>query len=129
MWTFVKALFATNMKNAVAQRGAFVLQALFMVINNVTYFVFWWLLLRRVPHIRGWRIDDMELLFGLLATAFGLVAVVAGGVRHLSRFIDGGELDTLLTQPKPVLVYAVGMRSQASGFGDILAGVAFLFAS
>ena len=40
-------------------------------------------------------------------------------MRHLGRFIDEGELDTLLTQPKPVLLHALGMRSQPSGFGDI----------
>ena len=47
-------------------------------------------------------------------------------MRHLGRFINDGDLDTLLTQPKSVLVYAVGLRSQPSGFGDLISGLIFI---
>jgi ABC-2 type transport system permease protein len=82
--------------------------------------------MRRVPELRGWRLEDIEVLFGVVAAGFGLTVTVAGGVRHLSRLIDEGELDTLLTQPKPVLLHALGLRFQPSGVGDMLSGVAFL---
>jgi ABC-2 type transport system permease protein len=123
---FVAALVATNLKASLALRGTFVLQALFMMVNNLVFFTVWWIRLRRVPHLRGWRIGDVEVLFGVTAAAFGLVMAIAGGVRHLSRAIDEGELDTLLAQPKPVLPYAVGARSHASGVGDVLSGLLFL---
>jgi ABC-2 type transport system permease protein len=58
--------------------------------------------------------------------AFGLAVSLAGGVRHLGRLIEQGDLDTLLTQPRSVLVYALGLRSQPSGFGDALSGVMFI---
>src|SRR5690349_4592908 len=96
-WSFAWALFATNLRSALALRSAFVIQALFMLLNNLTFFVVWWVLLRQVPDLRGWRLDDIEMLFGITATSFGLVITVAGGVRHLGRAIEGGELDTLLT--------------------------------
>jgi viologen exporter family transport system permease protein len=123
---FVQALLATNLKASVMLRGAFVMQVVFMALNNVTFFVFWWVLMRRVPELRGWRLGDVELLYGIVATAVGLAVAVAGGVAHLGRFIDEGQLDTLLTQPKPVLVQALGMRSSASGVGDVLSGLAFI---
>jgi viologen exporter family transport system permease protein len=128
-WAFATALFATNLRAGLALRTAFVLQALFMVLNNLVFFVFWWVLLRRVPEVRGWRLADLEVLFGTTATSFGLVVAVTGGVRHLARAIDDGELDTLLTQPKPTLLYALGMRSSASGFGDVISGIGFLILS
>jgi ABC-2 type transport system permease protein len=68
----------------------------------------------------------MQVLFGVVAAGFGLAVTMCGGVRQLGRLIDDGELDTLLVQPKPVLFHALGMRSQASGFGDLLSGVAFI---
>src|SRR5216117_978003 len=107
-------------------RGAFVMQVAFMALNNLTFFVFWWALMRRVPMLRGWHLGDIQVLFGIVAAGFGLAVTFAGGVRHLGRFIDDGELDTLLTQPRPVLLYALGLRSQASGVGDVLSGVAFI---
>ncbi len=124
--SFTRALVATNVKATLALRGAFAIQALFMALNNFTFFVFWWALMGHVPSLRGWRLADIQLLFGLVAVTFGLTVSVAGGVRHLGRFIDDGSLDTLLTQPKPTLIYALGMRAQPSGVGDMLSGLIFI---
>jgi ABC-2 type transport system permease protein len=126
---FARALVATNLKATLALRGAFVLQVVFMALNNVTFFVFWWVLMRRVTSLRGWQLADVQLLFGLVAVSFGLTVTVAGGVRHLGRLIEDGDLDTLLTQPRSVLVYALGMRSLPSGAGDVLSGLVFIATS
>jgi ABC-2 type transport system permease protein len=123
---FVRALLATNLKSAMAMRGAFVMQVAFMALNNFAFFVFWWALMGHVDTIRGWRLGDIQLLFGMVAAAVGLTVSVAGGVRYLGRFIDDGDLDTLLTQPRPVLVHALGLRSQPAGFGDLISGVIFI---
>ena len=124
--TFARALIATNLKATLALRGAFVMQAAFMALNNATFFVFWWTLMRHVRTIRGWTLGDIQLLFGIVAAAFGLTVTIAGGVRHLGRFIEDGDLDTLLTQPKPVLAYALGVRSTPSGVGDFVSGLIFI---
>jgi ABC-2 type transport system permease protein len=124
--SFTRALIATNVKATLALRGAFAVQVVFMVLNNVTFFVFWWALMGHVTTLRGWRLGDIQLLFGIVASAFGLAVTVAGGVRHVGRFIEDGDLDTLLTQPKPVLVHALGLRSQPSGFGDLISGLIFI---
>jgi viologen exporter family transport system permease protein len=124
--SFTRALVTTNLKAALALRSAFVIQVVFMALNNLTFFVFWWALMGRVTTIRGWRLGDIQLLFGLVAAAFGLAITFAGGVRHLGRFIEDGDLDTLLTQPRSVLVHALGMRAQPSGFGDLISGLIFM---
>jgi ABC-2 type transport system permease protein len=123
---FAVALLTTTLKASLMLRGAFVLQVVFMALNNITFFLFWWLLMRRVPVIRGWTLSDVQLLFGIVAAAYGLAVTVAGGFRDLGRLIDEGELDTLLVQPQPVLLHAWGLRSQASGFGDLLSGLGFI---
>jgi len=124
--SFTRALVATNFKATLALRGAFVVQVVFMVLNNLTFFVFWWALMEHVTTLRGWRLGDIQMLFGIVAAAFGLAVTVAGGVRHVGRFIEDGDLDTLLTQPKSVLVHALGLRSQPSGFGDLISGLIFI---
>jgi ABC-2 type transport system permease protein len=124
--SFVRALVATNLKATLALRSAFVIQVGFMALNNFTFFVFWWALMVRVTTLRGWNLSDIELLFGIVAAAFGLTVTLAGGVRHLGRLIDDGALDTLLTQPKSVLVHALGMRAQPSGCGDLISGLIFV---
>jgi ABC-2 type transport system permease protein len=123
---FLWALFCTNLKAVTALRGSFLLSMTFMALNNAAFFVFWWVLFARVGSLRGWHLADVELLFGISASGFGLMAATAGGAMHLSRFIDEGALEPLLAQPKPTLPYALGCRSQASGFGDFLSGVVFI---
>jgi ABC-2 type transport system permease protein len=123
---FARALVATNIKASLALRGAFVVQALFMALNNVTFFVFWWVLMQRTPSLRGWRLVDIQVLFGVVAAGYGLTVTLAGGVRYLGQAIEEGVLDTLLTQPRPVLLHALGLRLQPSGFGDMLSGLLFI---
>jgi viologen exporter family transport system permease protein len=124
--TFARALVATNLKASLALRGAFVMQALFMALNNLAFFVFWWVLMRQTPSLRGWRLGDIQVLFGVVAAGYGLTVTLAGGVRYLGQAIEDGALDTLLTQPKPVLLHALGLRLQPSGFGDVLSGLLFI---
>jgi ABC-2 type transport system permease protein len=120
---FARALFIASLKAALILRGAFAMQVVFMALNNLTFFVFWWILMRRVPEIRGWHLAQVQVLFGIVAVAAGLAVTLAGGVLHLARLIDEGGLDALLVQPQPVLLHALGLRLQPSGFGDILSGL------
>jgi ABC-2 type transport system permease protein len=65
-------------------------------------------------------------LFGVSATGFGIAVILAGGLFDLARKVHDGELDTWLTQPKSVIVQALGSRTQMSGWGDLVSGVGLL---
>ena len=126
---FAAAVVATNLKASFALRGAFWMQAVFMLANNVLYFVFWWIFFDRFQEIRGWRLADVAALFGLVATGFGATVVFAGGIRDLARTIAEGDLDAFLTQPKSPLLHVVGSSTFASGWGDMCSGLGFLLLS
>lgn len=123
---FARALVAMNLRGSLALRGAFLLQAAFMVLNNVAFFAVWWLLFERFPEIGGWRLNDVLTLFGVVATGFGFSVVFAGGVRDLARAIGEGDLDSALVQPKPVLLHVLASRTMASGWGDMATGLGML---
>lgn len=123
---FYVALFRTSLASAMAQRGAFLMQVGFMALNNAIFFSFWVVLFGRVSRIRGYALADVAVLYGVVAVGFGLSVVVTGGARQLARFIHEGELDALLAQPKPTLLYALGRRTVAPGLGDMGSGVAMI---
>lgn len=119
---YLAALVRTSLRSAVALRGAFFIELTFMALNNLVFFSFWWALFRRVPTIRGHRLSDVAMLYGIVAVAYGLQVVFAGGAREIGRLVIEGELDPYLTLPKPALVSVLGSHAQASGVGDILSG-------
>jgi ABC-2 type transport system permease protein len=119
-------LIGTTVRASFALRGAFWVSALFMAVNNALFFVTWWILMGRFGRIGGWRLEDVMCLFGISATGFGLAMIFAGGVVDLSKKVHDGELDGWLTQPKSVLVQALGSRTQTSGWGDVASGAALI---
>lgn len=123
---FLVALVRTVLRASLALRGAFLLQAAFMLLNNCMFFTTWWILFQRFEHIRGYRIPDMLVLFGISNLGYGLAMVLCGGALDLARTIDDGGLDPLLAQPRSVLVRAVASRSIVSGWGDLASGVLML---
>src|SRR3954470_10977627 len=123
---FSGALLATSLASAMAQRGAFLMQVGLMALNNAIFFTFWIVLFSRVAKIRGYGLSDVAVLYGVVAVGIGLAVTVAGGVPLLARFIHQGELDSLLSQPKPTLIYALGRRTVASGIGDVASGIAMI---
>jgi ABC-2 type transport system permease protein len=123
---FALALARTSLAAAMAQRGAFLMQAALMALNNAIFFTFWIVLLHRVQTIRGYGLRDMTVLYGVVATGVGLAMIFAGGVRQLARVIHDGELDQVLAQPKPTLLYVLGRRSGAAGVGDLVSGIVMI---
>jgi ABC-2 type transport system permease protein len=123
---FAIALVSTAIRAAMAERGAFIMRAVLMAVNNAIFFTFWIVLLSRVPSVRGYELGDVAVLYGIVAIAHGVAVFVAGGMSYLARVIHDGELDALLAQPKPTLLYAVGLRSQPSGLGDIVSGLVMI---
>src|SRR5262245_38464583 len=123
---FVRALVGTNLRASLALRGAFWLQASFMVLNNVAYFAVWWIFFARFDDVGGWRLADLAALYGVVARSFGLTIVLCGGLRDLARHILEGSLDTWLTQPRPPLLQVLASQSRAAGWGDFASGIAFI---
>src|ERR1700741_2563497 len=100
---FAVALVATSVRSEMAERGAFIMRAVVMAVNNAIFFTFWIVLMSRVPSIRGYELGDVAVLYGVVAVGHGLAWFFAGGVHHLARVIHDGELDALIAQPKPTL--------------------------
>lgn len=123
---FVRALTLTNLKAAFALRGAFWLQVAFMVANNLIFWTVWLLFFRRFDQLNGWRLPEVTILYGVVAGAYGIVMVGAGGLRQLAQAIIDGDLDLYLTHPKSVILHVAGARSIASGWGDMLSCVVLL---
>jgi ABC-2 type transport system permease protein len=126
-WTFLLALWKANLLAAMEYRAAFLSQVIGMILNNAIYFVFWILFFQRFREVRGWGLNDMLLLFAIVAVGFGLATFLFGNVLSLAEVIAEGRLDYYLSLPRPVLIHVLASSSIPSGLGDFTYGL-FSFA-
>jgi len=117
------ALWKANLLAAMEYRVSFVSQIVGMMLNNAVYFLFWVIFFNRFQSVRGWELRDMFLLFGIVASGFGLGVYLFGNAFSLADTIAGGRLDYYLSLPRPVLLHALASRSVSSGLGDFTYGL------
>ena len=119
---FLLAVWKTNLLSAMEYRVAFISQVIGMMLNDFIYFAIWIIFFDRFKEVRGWGISDMYITYGVLASAFGLVAMLFGNAFTLSEIINQGRLDYYLSFPRPVLLHTVSSRMISSGMGDFTYG-------
>jgi len=120
--SFLLAVWKANLQSVMEYRAAFLLQAFGMMINNAIYFLIWMIYFDRFKEVRGWGLSDMFVTYGIIASGFGLVALLFGNIFNLGDVITKGRLDYYLSMPRPVLLHTVASRSIASGMGDFTYG-------
>lgn len=126
---FLFSLWKTNLASAMEYRAAFLSQTIGMILNDGVYFLVWVLFFERFKEVRGWGLNDMFLVFGIAAGAFGLAGVLFGNAFNLSEIITTGRLDYYLSLPRPVLLHVLASRVVPSGLGDLLYGFISFFAA
>ena len=119
---FLLAVWQANLQSIMEYRVAFLTQMIGMMLNDFMYFAIWIIFFQRFKDVNGWGVGDMYITYGILASAFGLVALLFGNAFTLSDIINNGRLDYYLSLPRPVLLHAVASRTIASGMGDFTYG-------
>lgn len=115
-----------SIKSTLSLRESFILQSFFMLISNIIFFSFWWIYFNNFKAIKGWTLNDMACLYGIVNGAYGLFSVFLGGNRYIARMIYEGDLDALIVKPRNLLIQIMGSKSVSSGWGDILSSILFL---
>jgi ABC-2 type transport system permease protein len=119
MLSYLLGLLLTNIRAGFARRGEAWISVALMFANNVTFFIIWMIYFARFRELDGWRQEDVALLYGMAAWAFGLSVALTGGFREMARAITDGGLDVHLGRPRHPLPSLLLSRSIPSGFGDL----------
>lgn len=117
---FFFALLRTSIRASISLRGAFILESILMIGNNLIFFLIWWIFFKKFPDIAGWKIEDMRALMAIGLGSYGLMQVCFGAVKYLSRMIINGDLDPFMTQPKNLLFHLISSRSFSKGWGNLM---------
>jgi len=122
---YIGSLLRLNLQAAGARPAVALSAAAFMFANNLVFFVTWAIYFANFSALRGWRLEDVALLVGVVVWAYGIAVLFAGGLRDLARTIVDGGLDVHLGRPRHPLPSLLFGRPIPSGLGDIASALPF----
>ena len=114
-----------NIVQAVSNKKSFVIQALFMFLNNFIWLAFWFILFYNSDGgtINDVTINDIIYLWSAPTLSFGLCYFLFGGVEDISYKVANKEIDNELTKPKHSLISLITASAKLSAVGDIMYGL------
>lgn len=115
-------------REAWTKRGSFWMQVTFMIVNDLTFVVFWYLFFNEVGEVRGWDADKALLLLAILATMAGIVMGLFSNTRRLGELIADGRVDAALALPVDPLRHLIARTVDPALMGDLLFGPALFTA-
>lgn len=123
---WIVALASAGLRSELARPWNAAALAVFMAANNLLWFAIWVLFFDLAGELRGWTLRDVGLLYGVVATAYGIYAAFFGGARNLAQLALDGGLDIYLGRPRSPLLGILFSRCDPTGLGDIASGFALI---
>lgn len=112
-----------GIKSAMAYKVSFLVQVIFMVINNFFFLIFWGVIFSNTGESSGITFNNVLYLWSFSTIAYGVTYFFFGGVRKINDYIITGSMDSFLLQPKNILLNILTSQCNFSAFGDILYGL------
>jgi len=101
---FFKAL-KYNILSAMEYKKSFLIQMIFMFVNNGFFLVFWNVVFaKNGGTLNDVVMNDIYLLWGIPTMSWGLTLFFFGGISKFNEYIITGKLDTFNFQPKNIIL-------------------------
>ncbi len=85
-----------------------------------------WVLARYFGHLDGWRFPELALLYGMVATSWGIVEVTLRGFENFAVYLLRGDLDRVLLRPRGVILQVAAHDFEARKLARVAQGALVL---
>jgi len=109
-----------NFQKEFQYKSAFFTKVLMMILNNAFFILQWVIIFGVIEDIGGYGFQEVMLLWGLSAGAYGVAHVFFENAFNIGNLVYEGRLDVYLTQPKNVLINLICSETSVSAWGDII---------
>lgn len=113
------ALTGAQIRSQMQYKTAFVLEAAGSFLGNIAEFAAILIFFHRFASIGGWRVEEIALLYGLVAVPFALVHLVGQGFDEFQSHIRQGTFDQILTRPRTAFLQILAGRFQLRQLGRV----------
>jgi len=113
-----------NLKSVIEYKSSFILQTLFMFVNNGFFLIFWNVVFGiNNNQTNGIEMLEIYYLWSISTISYGLAYFLFGGIANIGKNIITGGMDSYLTQPKNVFINIATSKCDFSASGDLLYGL------
>lgn len=112
-----------NIKNAYALTYSFWIGVVSMMLNDIAFFVIWYLFMSATGPINGWTSLDVFGMLGVSMAIFGFANSFFRGLVDLPESVIKGTFDTVLLSPANAFLKISSSTFSVTAYGDLLEGV------
>ena len=89
-----------------------------------------WVVMEQIPSLNGWSLNEVLLIYGLIALAKSINLMFADNLWTIGRaYIRTGNFDRFLVRPIDPLFHLLADRFNHDGIGDFIVGLVLVFFS
>ena len=93
-----------SIKSAMAYKVSFIIQTVFMFINNIFFLIFWAVVFSKTGNNTDITFNNVLYLWSFSALSYGIAYFFFAGVQKINDYIITGAMDSFLLQPKNILL-------------------------
>jgi ABC-2 type transport system permease protein len=115
-----------SVRSQLQYRASFVMTMFGTLLITASEFITIWALFDRFGQIRGWRLPEIALLYGMISISWALCDAIGRGFDVFGTMVKAGDFDRILLRPRSTVLQLLGQDLILRRFGRLLQGAAVL---
>ena len=115
-----------SVRSQMEYRASFLMNSLGQFLMTGIEFLGLWALFDRFGSVRGWRLPEVALLYGMVNIAFSITDAAARGFDTFGNMIKSGDFDRLLLRPRSTALQLAGQELTLRRIGRFIQGLIIL---
>ncbi len=119
-------LAGASIRSRMQYRASFLMEATGIFLLHLVEFGALWALFDRFGGIKGWRLEEVGLFYGIINVGFAIADALGSGFDELSNMVKAGEFDRVLVRPRSTALQIAGQDISIKRMGRLVMGLIVL---
>jgi len=114
---------AVSIRGQLQYRASFVTGVVSTFLVTASEFLGIWVLFDRFGQVRGWRLPEIALFYGLISISFAISDAIGRGLDLFGTMVKSGDFDRLLLRPRSTVLQLLGQGLPLRRIGRLAQGL------
>jgi ABC-2 type transport system permease protein len=117
---------AVSLRGQMQYRASIAMQSIGAFLITAIEFVGIWAMFDRFGQVRGWRLPEIALFYGMISIAWALCDALARGFEVVGTLVKSGDFDRVLLRPRSTVLQMLGHELTIRRIGRLTQGALIL---